>query len=76
VTDSTYESGKLVYRWKLEPVCVHGGWQVRWVRWALETSGWEPEDRPSDDSTVYETLEAAQAAVAFLVKHGKGRSVA
>jgi hypothetical protein len=76
LTESRYENGRSVTYWKLEPWCVHGGWTVRWARWVRDPfTGSDQEDRPSDDSTVYPTLDEAKAAVAFLVKYGKGRAV-
>jgi hypothetical protein len=72
-----YENGRLADTWKLSPWPVAGGFQVRWARWVRDPHvGWDQEERPSDDSTVYPTEDAAKAAVAFLVKHGKGRAVA
>ncbi len=76
MTESRYENGRSVEPWKLTTWPVAGGWAVVWARWIYDPrQGWDEEDRPSDDATVYTTEDEAKAALAFLVRYGKGRAV-
>lgn len=59
------ENGCRVSLWKLAPVTVHGGYQLRWERWVYGADGHDVEwEYCRSDRTVYATVDAAQEALA------------
>jgi hypothetical protein len=57
-----YQSGHLATDWVTQPVTVHGGYRLMRTRWVRTRQGWDEEQEPTDDATVYPTHGEAVAA--------------